>query len=324
MKFFYIIFFLFVFLPFTRASIKRNKLDVGVINNRIIKLRASLNSLDKKLAFRNNVYIAQLEKLKKIETDLDAITREYEEKKIIVRSKLTELQKFLYLKQFKNSLSSNIEEKMVFEKVYKKKIQAEYQQIKKLVLKSKQLDQKIKQLTNDLKKTQKNQKILYSVLSSIESEKTLLAGEYFKAIDQKTQRQKKRLKRVLRQELKKIGGEVDLLAKAIAPIQTYVNYERSRKGVRFFLKKPQKIRSILDGTIDYVGNLSTYGNIIVIDHGEELRSVYLGHFDSHVEKNLKVQKGEKIALLKAKTDKEFYFEVRKNEKNLNVSKLIAL
>src|SRR5690606_22476463 len=64
-----------------------------------------------------------------------------------------------------------------------------------------------------------------------------------------------------------------------------------------------------EGTVVYVGGLSTYGNVVMIDHGNDTRTVVLGPFTPATEKGRKVRAGDKIGSMASAG--RLYFEVRK-------------
>ncbi|MCY4523380.1 MAG: peptidoglycan DD-metalloendopeptidase family protein, partial [Halobacteriovoraceae bacterium] len=74
----------------------------------------------------------------------------------------------------------------------------------------------------------------------------------------------------------------------------------------------------------YSGELASYGNIVMIDHGKGTRSVILGDFDPMVKKGMDVAKGDGLGKTK-KIQKDgfgnIYFEVRKDD---NIQNTILL
>ena len=62
------------------------------------------------------------------------------------------------------------------------------------------------------------------------------------------------------------------------------------------------------GEIQYLGRLANYGNLIIINHGHNIRSVLLGDIDPQVQKGQRVKRGEVIG--QTKSQGKLYFEVR--------------
>ena len=109
-----------------------------------------------------------------------------------------------------------------------------------------------------------------------------------------------------------------------APLKAALKVEpQTRGGVYFSFKGSQSITATRDGQIIYCGDLSTYGNVVMIDHGEETRSVILGPFAIKVAKGTHVKSGDLIGQTSARPGSgKVYFEVRKKNTVQNTVKLI--
>jgi len=102
-----------------------------------------------------------------------------------------------------------------------------------------------------------------------------------------------------------------------SPIAIHQNIEYQKKGVTFTFLGKNEIRAPKSGKIVYTGALANYGNVIMIDHGKEMRSVLLGQFDYVAKNGDMVKDGELIGYTKARAsngigDGKIYYEVRKN------------
>ena len=76
-----------------------------------------------------------------------------------------------------------------------------------------------------------------------------------------------------------------------------------------------------DGEIVYSGNLSNIGNVIMIDHGKDLRSVILGELEITQKVNDKIKQGQVLGYTSLKKSKKgkVYFELRyKNKIQKNI------
>jgi murein DD-endopeptidase MepM/ murein hydrolase activator NlpD len=112
----------------------------------------------------------------------------------------------------------------------------------------------------------------------------------------------------------------------IFPFQESQNIKGQGKGISVLVKGHQRILAGLPGQIIHVGALSTLGNVIVIDHGDGMRSVHLGPISETVGKNEYVKKGQVIGIVNESKDKDVsvYFELRKNETILNAQEILKL
>ena len=102
-----------------------------------------------------------------------------------------------------------------------------------------------------------------------------------------------------------------------APIAIHQDMEHQSKGVTFTFQGKNEVRATKSGKIVYTGALANYGNVIMIDHGKDVRSVILGQFDYVVKNGDLVKDTELVGYTKARTTAglgggKIYFEVRKN------------
>ena len=63
----------------------------------------------------------------------------------------------------------------------------------------------------------------------------------------------------------------------------------------------------------FAGDLASYGQVVLIDHGKDLRTVLLGKMNIKVKKNDTVSHGDVLAytINDSKDPQNLYFEVRK-------------
>lgn len=110
----------------------------------------------------------------------------------------------------------------------------------------------------------------------------------------------------------------------IAPLKEFDSVEYRKKGISFLFKGKYDLRAAQSGKIDYVGRLSTYGNVLIIDHGKDIRSILLGKINLKIKKGSIVKKGDIIASTvgSSKIKNAIYFEVRKRNKVQNTAFLM--
>lgn len=90
------------------------------------------------------------------------------------------------------------------------------------------------------------------------------------------------------------------------------------RGV-FYATAPSGVRSIAAGTVAYAGNLSGYGNTIVIDHGGDYTSIYTGLSSIGVGNGSKVSAGSTLGSSGslASGEQGLYFEIRYRNTAMN-------
>jgi septal ring factor EnvC (AmiA/AmiB activator) len=102
-----------------------------------------------------------------------------------------------------------------------------------------------------------------------------------------------------------------------APIESYQGMEYQKKGVTFNFHGKNEVRAPKGGKIVYIGSLANYGNVLMIDHGNDTRTVLLGQFDYAVKNGDTVKAAQIVGYTNPKTtnglgEGRIYFEVRKN------------
>ncbi len=97
------------------------------------------------------------------------------------------------------------------------------------------------------------------------------------------------------------------------PIHSFTQLEHSPKGVTFTFQDITQVVAPGAGVVVFSGELASYGNVVMIDHGEEIRTVILGNFTPKVKKQDKIQEGELLGYTELDSSKKntIYFEVRK-------------
>ena len=108
------------------------------------------------------------------------------------------------------------------------------------------------------------------------------------------------------------------------PIERYIDIKHGKKGVTYYTRGYQKIKTSRPGKVVYSNKLSTFGNVIMIDHGDSFRSIFLGQFTPKLKKGTMVRTGDILGYTKGleKKQAKIYFEIRKKNKAQNTIHLI--
>lgn len=97
------------------------------------------------------------------------------------------------------------------------------------------------------------------------------------------------------------------------------------KGIDLGAEEDSAIYAAADGVVYAVDIGKSYGNYIILDHGEGLKTVYAHCNKVLKEEGARVKRGEKIALVGATgqaTGPHLHFEVRANDNNINPQYLL--
>ncbi len=101
---------------------------------------------------------------------------------------------------------------------------------------------------------------------------------------------------------------------------------RLHKGVDISAPPGTKIKVAYSGTVSYTGFLKDYGNIILVEHGNDIVTVYAHNEINLVKKSDKVNKGDIIARLGStgrSTGPHLHFEIRLANKPIDPAKIIS-
>lgn len=96
-------------------------------------------------------------------------------------------------------------------------------------------------------------------------------------------------------------------------LKTQIDYEPYKRGVNISAKLGDPIIAIRDGTVVYSGQgIAGYGNLILIQHDNELISVYGNNYSNYVKEGVKIKQGQLIAAVGESTGNKpaLYFEIR--------------
>lgn len=93
------------------------------------------------------------------------------------------------------------------------------------------------------------------------------------------------------------------------------NTWRAHKGVDYGAPAGAPVRSIGEGTVDFAGTMSGYGNVVEIDHGKGASTLYAHLSRIDVRKGQRVERGQRIGAVGATgwaTGPHLHFEFKEN------------
>lgn len=103
----------------------------------------------------------------------------------------------------------------------------------------------------------------------------------------------------------------------LPPIVQALGIDYQKKGVTFNFQGKNEVHAPKSGRVVYTGSLANYGNVLMIDHGNDTRTVLLGQFDYSVKNGEAIQASQIVGYTNPRStnglgDGKIYFEVRKN------------
>lgn len=271
------------------------------------KIKKTMTDLDFKIEIKNSEYLEQLKKIQSLESSIAECLRELKENRLKLKETYLQTQKNLqqhYLQKINNNYQSL---DLWQEKILQKKLSDELQRIKFLIEENRKKDEELLKFNKMLVDFKQTEVEMLSVLFNMEQQKKLFSAELQRESPQQKNVPKKTLAKDIHnlQQLivESLGDSLEI------PIKNLKDYRYDEKGITFRASKETPIVASGAGTVVYSDRLSEYGRVLIIDHGEEWRSIYLGEFAPQVKKDKLVKKGDLLAFLGSKG--QFYFEVRK-------------
>lgn len=292
--------------------------DLARYRSEVMELGARLSSLEKEIGSKNNLYISSVEQIRQFESDVK-----------LYRDKLTEIHGEVRKAQADNKRifqSYLIESENEGTEAWQKKVHLELlkQAQQKLKAKEEELvtfENKVTEFDVKLASLKRNEEELAQVIKELEDRKKAAMELYLAKVQDKKVAESKVQKKKLQQkiaEVKKAFSNAPVIEKKPdryfkRPVDDFMTFTASPKGVTFKYQSIQPVKAVGEGKVVFAGDLASYGQVVLIDHGNDLRTVLLGKMDIKVKKNDSVRDGDVLAYTQndTKEAQNLYFEVRK-------------
>jgi septal ring factor EnvC (AmiA/AmiB activator) len=209
---------------------------------------------------------------------------------------------------------------------WQKKVHLELLKQAQTKLKNKEIElisfeNKVAEFDGKLVTLKTNEEELAQVIAELEDRKKVAMDLYLTKVQNKKLAESKVQKQKLTKkiaEVKKTFSQAPIVEKRPDryfknPVTEFSTYTASPKGVTFKYNSVQPVKAVGQGKVVFAGDLASYGQVVLIDHGSDLRTVLLGKMDIKVKKNDTVNDGDILAYTQnaSKEDQNLYFEVRK-------------
>jgi murein DD-endopeptidase MepM/ murein hydrolase activator NlpD len=308
----------FTFALNASAAIKVREDGLVRARSEVMELGARLSSLEKEIGSKNNLYISSIEQIRQFEGDIKLYRDKLTELHLQVREAQSENKKI-----FKSYL---IESENEGTEDWQKKVHLELIKQAQNKLKSREselisFENKVTEFDGKLITLKTNEEELAKVIQELEARKKVAMELYLSKVQNKKLAESKVQKQKLTQkiaEVKKTFSQTPVVEKRPDrffrnPVSDFSTYTASAKGVTFKYNSIQPVKAVGGGKVVFAGDLASYGQVVLIDHGSDLRTVLLGKMDIKVKKNDTVKDGEILAYTQndSKEDQNLYFEVRK-------------
>ncbi|MBF0313018.1 MAG: peptidoglycan DD-metalloendopeptidase family protein [Oligoflexia bacterium] len=312
------------------AIIKHPTLKVQ--NRKQFLMQQQMLKLEQELSQKNQQYLEQLSKLKTLDLDIANLSNSLMESSQSIASNKKELEQLMhsYLTAYASEGALSQEQEDLLTQEARHEGHDLKAVIKKQILRGKISEQK-RFLEEEISKEQSMQKEL-KVMKERFFEYTAINEELSKLLVE-LENQKRALTEGSPSRSRVVTAstataiQATTTAEQFSPpiaVQDALQVRMEKKGFVFEIAHNHAIpvAAIGDGKVVYVGALSTYGNIVIVDHGADLRSITLGNFRPMVSKDDRIHKGSalgKTIISESGSKGQVYLEIRKQDLIQNVS-----
>lgn len=307
----------------SKRSINTLKNKLTDQSHRLNILAAKIKNIEKEISKKNSTYLDNVrsieqydKKIAQMKTELSSSAEEISEN---YRKTKSSFELFLIEKTDEDNENSLLERAIYFELLSKK-----IKDLEKSQKVSNGLLEDINFYEQELARIRGNEESIYKVIVDLENSKKNLSKEYINVLENKNLSQSKLDRLKIRSKISKRkrakrhnSGKSDFLMSL--PLSSFSDVLKSKKGITFKFNETLPISAPRSGKIAYSGELASYGNVIIIDHGKEVRSVFFGDINIKVSKGKTVNTGDLIGytLSNFGEQKSLYYEVRKKNKVQN-------
>ncbi len=311
----------------TQGAIKKSSSSISSLKKQIkrsqqavAKVKKGIFNIEKNIA-AGNVRLKMLGKSLN-ETDQTIFKLAAQFKKDLhllkaVRGKTERLFKLSVLELLNNEGS---ETHLAAKKIILKQLRTKIKDLKQLELTQQKTKDIILDLQQQYKTVKSDRNELLAVLNSMELNKINVVNRYVNA-SKRTNKYKMRLeklstiKKIKRSKKSRKGkSQISKLGMAFQPpLNNFTKLDHGKKGLSYYFKNTSPLYAPQDGKVVYQGRLANYGNVIMIEHGNQIKTIILGDFLAKIKKGNRVAKGDIIGYSKLlnKSEGTIYFEVRK-------------
>jgi murein DD-endopeptidase MepM/ murein hydrolase activator NlpD len=313
-----IIFVLLFIYPSLFCATHKNVDSLSIHRNAVYQIGAKLNSLEKEIKEKTKLHITSVDQIKDLETELkqqrDLVTASIQKLKKAEEDNFKILQNYL--------VESDEEETEQWQrKIHVELLKQSTEKYTKELQTLNSLKQQMVEFENQLTTLKISENELATLIQELEMRKKVTMENYLNKVEEKKKIEKIVQRKTITSAIKKVQhkfSQAPINLKKPSrifnhPLKEFKALTSSAKGVTFKFNSIQPVKAVDSGKIVFAGELSTYGQVIMIDHGDELRTVLLGKLDLKVKKNDVVTKGDLLAttIREGNEPSTLYFEVRK-------------
>lgn len=328
------------FSAFSKSrSINQLRDKISNQSSKVSKLAGKIRSLEKNIVLKNENYLERVRVIEGLENKIRVVRQSLAQQRsdldqsyLIVSDSIER-----YLLEVEDDESDESLEKR---SLYLNVLEAKRLELSKGLKESNNLERKVDSYEKRILSQKRSERILYDLIINLENKKKSLSQNYISELERKNNNQekldkklakakaykktyKKRVKNRIKRKIKK--EKPQFLMSLILPAENIVDIKKGKAGIYLKYKESLPVKAPMSGQIEYAGELASYGNVLMINHGKDVRSVLMGDIKIKLKKGDFVKKNQVLGYTVSDTGvkKSLYYEVRKKNIAQNTIKWIA-
>lgn len=321
-----------IFFSFTSFSIEENgsfslKDKVNNIEKKIFKRNMKIEGFERSINKKHEKYLQHVRVNKKLKILLDEYIQSQSNEKLILSKRIRAIKS----KMIKISMLDNNQlaiENKIIAKILSGNLRKDLNDLEQVNTRIHSIESKISSLESRINTFDDESIKISEKLRLMGLEKQKLTKNKDELFLAKNILEDEYLELKANQEFEKIKdqSEQEFVSRTHLsnPIDQFHSAQKLHRGLEFRVSENSSIKVIDDGEVVHSDVLSTFGRIIIVKHKNNLRSVYLGDYESNISKNAKVKKSQKLGNVLPGSESKVYFELRKKEKALELANFYHL
>lgn len=332
-----------------KMNVFEMKRNLEAQNRELNTLAKEVHSVDVSLGLNNKKYFKLAEERARLEEGLASARRNADFDALNLKKNYNHARSLLMgvlLNKLENTENAS---DILARKIMITKLQERLNDLSGMIKSNKELILEVERLSSKLQESMATEKELLGLMSELEERKKELRGDLEiknqsasemklrldeeknkLAMNQKNKamlKVREKLSPMQMTEVIKVPSHSLAGGEYFPPIYSYNNIEYQKKGVTFNFIGKNEVRATRAGKIVYTGALANYGNVLMIDHGNDARTVLLGQFDYAVKNGDSVKEAQVVGHTNPRSngglgEGRIYFEVRKNNLAQNTYMLL--
>lgn len=288
--------------------------SLNSIQNKILLLKTSIIESEKQIKLKNQEYNEVLNEMKVFDNKVHVLEQALYDYKQKVKFDFIKIQRSWNVLIMQQADSKRHSEYLLTYKKIMLDMKEKSQRIKQNIAWATRLEMDLALSLKTSNEIKMKADVLLGLIRRLEDNKLGLLGKVNEKSLRSERVENKNINTVLENTLAK--GDYFINKNFTLPINKYTRFEHSEHGINFYFRTDSFLLAPSYGKVIYVGELSSYGNVIMIEHDKKIISVLLGDIQTTIDETSIVTQGSIIGKLSGDRDggtKNLYYEIRKEE-----------